>query len=81
MELVIVVFFVFVGIVMVGSMVVFGIVFFRAARFSGKVFDQVERELDQQVTVAEAVPPPVCQYCGSRDEISSSCSNCGAPLA
>lgn len=81
MEFMVTVFIAIVAIMVVVSTVVFGFVFFRAARFSGKVFNQVERELEHHAAASEAARPVDCQYCGSRAETAPNCSNCGAPIA
>lgn len=78
MEFFVVLFIAFVVIMIVASTIVFGIVFFRVSRFSGKVFEQAERELERKATAARETPAS-CPYCGSSLESGDQCSNCGAP--
>ena len=80
MQAFVLVFIALVAVMIVISTVVFGFVFFNAARFSGRVFRHVEQELDRQAAAAEPENRVECEHCGS---IASGerCPNCGAPLA
>ena len=80
MDLFVIVFIAFVAVMIVISAVVFGFVFFNVARFSGRVFKHVERELDRQAAASEPAKRVECEHCGSIVS-GEKCANCGAPLA
>ena len=52
--------------IIVVSIIVFGLTFFRTAQFSNKIFNAVERELDRHA--ADSKPPKQvkCEYWGLR---------------
>ena len=80
MDLFVIVFIALVAVMIVISAVVFGFVFFNVARFSGRVFTHVERELDRQAAASEPAKRVECEHC--RSIVSGErCPNCGAPLA
>ena len=80
MESFVLVFIVLVAVMIAISTVVFGFVFFNVARFSGKVFSHVERELDRQAS-SQPAEEVKCAYCGSNVTSGEKCPNCGAPGA
>ncbi len=80
MQTLVIVFIVIVGVMVVLSAVVFGVIFFTTARFTGKIFRHAQRELDRQACASEPPQPVVCDHCGSRVTSAERCSNCGAPL-
>jgi predicted Zn-ribbon and HTH transcriptional regulator len=59
--------------------------FWMTSRISGKVFDLVERQLDQQLTeregMAASTQPIECSHCGSSIAPAKKCPNCGADVA
>lgn len=80
------------GILFVLFVVVFVLVFatiligaFRTMSLSGKVFQIVERQLDEQLSRSqhnssgEAVKMQ-CAHCGSAVSLAEKCPNCGASL-
>ena len=80
MEFFIVIFFVVFIAIFILSFVTIGFGFFRAAKFSRKVFDHVENQLDQSWSQAEPVEEVQCEFCGTRTAGSDVCPNCGAPV-
>ena len=60
MQSLVIVFIVIVGATVVLSSIVFGVIFFRTARFTGKVFRHAQRELDRQASASEPLQPVVC---------------------
>jgi hypothetical protein len=59
--------------------------FARHARLHGRVFDLVERQLDEAMrrpTAPHSTPPErTCGHCGRAGVTTSECPNCGAPVA
>ena len=80
------------GILFVLFAIVFGLVFvsiligsFRTMSLSGKVFQLVERQLDEQLSRTQSVSPAEatklqCTHCGSAVVETEKCPNCGAAL-
>lgn len=80
------------GILFVLFLVVFVFVFvtiligaFQTARMSGKVFQVVEKQLDEQLSRSEAgssgeATKLQCAHCGSAVGSTEKCPNCGASL-
>ncbi|MBC8114359.1 MAG: hypothetical protein H7062_08285 [Candidatus Saccharimonas sp.] len=80
------------GILSVLFVVVFVFVFatiligaFRTMSMSGKVFQVVERQLDEQLSrsqnsSSDEAAPLQCAHCGSAVRSDEKCPNCGASL-
>jgi rubrerythrin len=81
MEFVFVIFFVVFIAIFILSSVTIGFGFFRAAKFSRKVFDHVENQLDRELSPAEPAEEMKCEFCGTRTVASDVCPNCGAPIS
>ena len=67
--------------------IVFGVIMFRvmsgfwtASRFSNKIFQVVEQELDRQLK-GTADAKVSCAHCGSKIAATDKCPNCGAQVA
>ena len=65
-------------------MILFGAV--QTARMSGKVFQLVEKQLDEQLSHPQNTPAVEatkrqCDHCGSTVTAAEKCPNCGASLA
>ena len=81
------------GILFFLFVAVFGFVFvsilfgaIRTMSLSGKVFQLVERQLDEQMSrVPQGSPDKVdtlrCGHCGSQVAFAEKCANCGAGLS
>ena len=81
MSAILVVFFVIFGV----SVVTILSGFFRTARMSSKIFEVVERQLDQSLTGVSAGQSTLpnkaqCEHCGSSVLQADKCPNCGASL-
>lgn len=50
------------------------------SRLSNKMFDLVERQLDQQMAASQPKPKQECPFCHSSIEAAEKCPNCGASL-
>ena len=74
-------FIVAVGFIIVVSIIMFGMAFFRTARLSNKIFGAVEREMDRHAAASKPAERIKCEYCGCKVEAEGKCSNCGAPGA
>ena len=81
MQTLVIVFIAAVAVMVIVSAVIFGFTFFKTARFTNKVFDHAERELDRRASESKAPQHVVCNYCGSKVATGQQCSNCGAPLS
>lgn len=71
--------------------IVFGIIFvlvfvnvvrgmWATSRLSNKVFDMVERQLDQQLSASRPATKVECPFCRSSIDSAEKCPNCGASL-
>ncbi len=74
-------FFIIFFAIFILAFVTIGFGFFRAARFSRKVFDHVENQLDRQMSAVESAQDAECEFCGTRTGGAESCPNCGAPVS
>lgn len=69
-----IIFAVVAGIILLGA-VAMAFSFFKTARFTGKVFDQVAGELERQREQSRRI---ACGHCGTMIAPGEKCPNCGA---
>ena len=68
-------------IVFIGIAVSAVLGFVRTRRFTGRMFDHVERELVRRTSAKADDVDRRCRYCGSRAGEETTCRSCGAPLS
>lgn len=55
---------------------------YRTMSLSGKIFQAVEKQLDEQLAQSQAASDSVrCDHCGTKVGSNEKCPNCGATLA